>query len=89
VFGTAVDEHGPFAKLAGFPIGLVLTMDILAAGPLTGAAMNPARSFGPALISGTWTDWWVYWIGPVSGGIIAAGIYWFTFLKDREPVLPD
>jgi len=89
VFGTAVDESGPFAKLAGFPIGLVLTMDILAAGTLTGAAMNPARSFGPALVSGTWTDWWVYWVGPVSGGIIAAAVYWFTFLRDREPVLPD
>ena len=89
VFGTAVDEHGPFSKLAGWPIGLVLTMDILAAGPLTGAAMNPARSFGPALVSGTWTDWWVYWIGPVTGGIIAAAVYWVTFLRDREPVLPD
>jgi MIP family channel proteins len=89
VYGTAVDEHGPFAKLAGWPIGFVLTMDILAAGPLTGAAMNPARAFGPALISGTWTDWWVYWVGPVTGGIIAGAVYWATFLKDREPVLPD
>ena len=87
--GAAVDEHGPFAKLAGWPIGLVLTMDILAAGPLTGAAMNPARSFGPAVLSGTWTEWWVYWVGPVTGGIIAAAVYWVTFLRDREPVLPD
>jgi len=89
VYGTAVDEHGPFAKLAGFPIGLVLTMDILAAGPLTGASMNPARTFGPALVSGTWTDNWVYWIGPIAGGIIAAAAYWLFFLKDREPILPD
>jgi MIP family channel proteins len=89
VYGTAVDERGPFAKLAGFPIGLVLTMDILAAGPLTGAAMNPARAFGPALVSGTWTDGWVYWVGPIAGGIIAAAVYWMMFLKEREPVVTD
>jgi glycerol uptake facilitator-like aquaporin len=89
VYGTAVDERGPFAKLAGFPIGLVLTMDILAAGPLTGASMNPARTFGPALVSGTWTDGWVYWIGPIAGGIIAAAIYWMLFLREREPVITD
>jgi aquaporin Z len=89
VYGTAVDERGPFAKLAGFPIGLVLTMDILAAGPLTGASMNPARTFGPALVSGTWTDTWVYWVGPVSGGIIAGAVYWMLFLREREPVVND
>jgi MIP family channel proteins len=89
VYGTAVDDRGPFAKLAGFPIGLVLTMDILAAGPLTGAAMNPARAFGPALVSGTWTSGWVYWIGPVSGGVIAAAVYWMLFLREREPVVND
>jgi aquaporin Z len=89
VYGTAVDERGPFAKLAGFPIGLVLTMDILAAGPLTGAAMNPARAFGPALVSGSWIDGWVYWVGPIAGGIIAAAVYWMMFLKDREPVVTD
>jgi aquaporin Z len=89
VYGTAVDDRGPFAKLAGFPIGLVLTMDILAAGPLTGAAMNPARAFGPALVSGTWTSGWVYWIGPISGGVIAAAVYWMLFLREREPVVND
>ena len=89
VYGTAVDERGPFAKLAGFPIGLVLTMDILAAGPLTGASMNPARTFGPALVSGTWTDTWVYWIGPIAGGVIAGAIYWMFFLREREPVVSD
>src|SRR5437763_11112788 len=71
VYGTAVDERGSFSKIAGLPIGLVLTFDILAGGPLTGAAMNPARAFGPELVGGTWTDWWVYWIGPVGGAASA------------------
>jgi len=88
VFGTAVDDRGPFSKTAGFTIGLVLAFDILAAGPLTGAAMNPARALGPELASGTWTDWWVYWVGPVAGGVIAGVVYWLAFLKDREPATP-
>ena len=85
VYGTAVDDRGPFAKTAGFTIGLVLTFDILAGGPLTGAAMNPARQIGPAVASGTWTDWWVYWIGPIAGGIIAGVAYWAAFLRTKEP----
>jgi MIP family channel proteins len=88
VYGTAVDDRGPFAKTAGFTIGLVLTFDILAGGPLTGAAMNPARAIGPELISGTWTDWWVYWVGPIAGGIIAGVVYWGVFLRGRELATP-
>ncbi len=88
VFGTAVDPRGPLAKTAGLTIGLVLAFDILAAGPLTGASMNPARAFGPGLVSGTWTDWWVYWVGPIAGAVIAAGLYWSVFLKDSESALP-
>jgi aquaporin TIP len=54
---------------------VVITMDILAAGPWTGAAMNPARSFGPALVSGEFTGIWVYFLGPVIGGTVAALLY--------------
>ena len=84
VYATAVDDRGPFAKTAGLTIGLVLTFDIFAGGPLTGAAMNPARAFGPMLVDGRWSDWWVYWIGPIGGGVIAAALYWFAFLDGRE-----
>ncbi len=87
VYGTAIDERGAFSKIAGLPIGLVLTFDILAGGPFTGAAMNPARAFGPMLVAGHWTDWWVYWIGPIGGGIIAAAVYWFGFLGGREKLV--
>jgi MIP family channel proteins len=73
VWGTAVDERAP--KIGGFGIGLCVLMDILVAGPLTGAAMNPARAFGAAIASGTMDHHWVYWIGPMAGGAIAALIY--------------
>jgi glycerol uptake facilitator-like aquaporin len=54
--------------------------DILLGGPLTGAAMNPAREFGPALASGFWDNWGVYWIGPILGGIVAALLYEYVIL---------
>ena len=75
VFATAIDPEGSFGKIAGLAIGLVITMDILMGGLFTGAAMNPARAFGPALIGGEWKGWWVYWVGPVAGGIVAASLY--------------
>jgi aquaporin Z len=85
VFGTAVDPHAP--KVGGFAIGLTVTADILAIGPLTGASMNPARSFGPALASGVFEAQAVYWIGPILGGIAAALLYDTLFLRrGREPV---
>ena len=73
VWGTAVDERGP--KIGGFGIGLTVCMDILFGGPLTGAAMNPARAFGAACASGVWTDHWLYWVAPMAGGAAAARIY--------------
>jgi MIP family channel proteins len=79
VWGTAVDERGP--KIGGFAIGLTVTMGILAIGPLTGAALNPARAFGPALAAGFWPDHWIYWVGPMLGGAAAALIYSRLVLK--------
>jgi aquaporin TIP len=88
VFGTAVDDQGPSSKLAGLTIGLVIAFDIMAFGPYTGAAMNPARWFGPALANGDYSNWWIYIVGPVAGSIIAAVTYWAVFLKGREPITP-
>ncbi len=90
VYGTAVDDRGPFAKTAGFTIGLVIAFDILAFGPYTGAAMNPARWFGPALAAGAWANWYVWIVGPIAGAIVAGVVYWGVFLREpaEEPIVP-
>ncbi len=81
VFATAVDEKGAFNKIAGFGIGLTITMGILVGGPLTGAAMNPARAFGPALAAGHWANHGVYWVGPLAGGFLAGLLYDSLYLR--------
>jgi aquaporin TIP len=86
VFATAADPRGTFKSIAGLAIGLTITFDVLAGGRLTGAAMNPARAFGPELVQGVWTDWWVYWVGPLIGGGLAALVYELLYL--RGPALP-
>jgi MIP family channel proteins len=83
IFGVAVDKRGTFSAVAGFPIGLMISLDILFMGPLTGAAVNPARWFGPALVSGTWTNSWVWIVGPLLGGAIAAKLYETIFVPER------
>jgi len=85
VWATAVDERGAFKAIAGLAIGLTITIDVFVGGPVTGAAMNPARAFGPELAGNTWTGWWIYWIGPIAGAIIAAGGYEFLYLGPAEP----
>ena len=62
-------------KIGGFGIGLTVAFDILAGGPVTGASMNPARSFGPALVQGYWEWHHLYWIAPIAGGVVAALVY--------------
>jgi aquaporin TIP len=79
VFGTAVDPKGP--KVGGFAIGLTIAADIIAIGPATGASMNPARSFGPALVSGVFEGHLVYWIGPIAGAVVAGLVYDRMFLR--------
>ena len=80
VFATAVDPRGAFNKIAGFAIGLTITMEALFGGPFTGAALNPARAFGPALAANHWTNHGVYWIGPLAGGVAAGWLYDILFL---------
>ncbi len=81
VFATAVDEKGAWRAISGFGIGLTITMGILTGGPLTGAALNPARAFGPALASAHWANHGVYWVGPLAGGFVAGLLYDSVFLK--------
>jgi aquaporin Z len=81
VYGTAVSPDAP--KVGGFGIGLVLLFDILVGGPLTGAAMNPARAFGPQLVSGRFIAGIVWWIGPILGGLVA-GVLWSMVLLKKK-----
>lgn len=80
VFGTAVDPRAP--KLGGLLIGLSVGGDILVGGPLTGAAMNPARWFGPAFASMDFTNALVYIVGPVVGGALVALLYRYALAPD-------
>jgi MIP family channel proteins len=81
VFATAVDERGTFRSIAGFGIGLTITLGILVAGPFTGAALNPARALGPALAASHWANHGVYWVGPLAGGFLAGLLYDNLYLK--------
>ena len=82
VFGTAVSPNVP--RIAGFGIGLAVTADILVGGPLTGAAMNPARWLGPAVAALWFDNWYVYWIGPLLGGAIAGLSYRYLFASETQ-----
>ena len=82
VFGAAVDERGKAVKIGGFGIGLTVAFEILACGLITGASMNPARSFGPALVYGHFDYHHLYWIAPVAGAIVAALVYHNLLLKE-------
>ena len=74
VYGTAVDSRAP--HIGGLGVGLVVVADVLVAGNLTGAAMNPARAFGPMIASGFYPGYWyIYLVGPVLGGIVAGLVY--------------
>jgi len=87
VFATVIDPRGAFNKIAGFAIGFVLLFDILLGGPLTGAAMNPARAFGPSLIANLadGNHFLVYWLGPLVGGAVAALLYDRVLLTEKTP----
>jgi MIP family channel proteins len=85
IFGTVVDNRAISMKLGGFGIGLTVTFDILAAGMVTGASMNPARSFGPALIHGDFQYHGYYWLAPIAGAVVAALVYHYLLLEEETP----
>ena len=82
VFGTIVSREAP--KVGGFGVGLVLGFAMIVGGPLTGAVMNPARAFGPAVISGNWQGHFIYWVGPLLGAAAAAGLWAWVLCPDEE-----
>ena len=86
IFATAADPRGTFKSIAGLAIGLTITLDILIGGPLTGAAMNPARAFGPQLVHDFWSDGWIWYLGPLLGGAAAALLYEWLYLRPLAPI---
>jgi MIP family channel proteins len=81
VYGTGIDDRGTWKAIGGFGIGFTVLCDILMGGPVTGASMNPARTFGPALAAGYWDNHIVYWIGPLAGGALAGLVYGRFLIK--------
>ncbi|MFA5191862.1 MAG: aquaporin [Verrucomicrobiia bacterium] len=87
MFGTVMDVRGP--KIGGLGVGLVVAGGVLFGQPLTGAAMNPARVFGTAIVSGHFANHAVYWIGPMLGALLVGVIYGrFLILPDEPPIAP-
>jgi MIP family channel proteins len=86
-FATVADPRGTFKSIAGLAIGFTVAMGILMGGPLTGAAMNPARALGPELISNTWDDFWIWYVGPFAGAVIAAVAYELLYLRPVGPAV--
>ena len=86
VFATLVDARGIFSKTSSFAIGLTISVGVLFGAPFTGAAINPARAFAPALAAHYWSNHGVHWVGPLLGGVLAAVIYDRLFLGDQPPL---
>jgi aquaporin TIP len=89
VYATAVDpKKGSLGTIAPIAIGFIVGANILVGGAFDGASMNPAVSFGPALVSWSWENQWVYWVGPLIGGGLAGIIYDVLFISHTHEQLP-
>uniref|UniRef100_A0A5B7AIX5 Aquaporin TIP2-1 n=1 Tax=Davidia involucrata TaxID=16924 RepID=A0A5B7AIX5_DAVIN len=90
VYATAVDpKKGSLGTIAPIAIGFIVGANILAAGPFSGGSMNPARSFGPAVVRGDFHDNWIYWVGPLVGGGLAGLIYGNVFMHHQHTPLSN
>lgn len=87
VITSVATDTRAVGQLAAIAIGGTVALDALWGGPVTGASMNPARSFGPALVAGLWQDHWIYWLGPLVGAILGAALYQALRLKASHPPL--
>jgi aquaporin TIP len=92
IYGVAVVKRGP-AGIAALLIGLTISIDIFGTGAISGAAMNPARWFGPALVHGQWDHGWIWIVGPIIGAAVAAAVYHFGYHRGSsataEPTLRE
>jgi aquaporin TIP len=86
IFATAVDPRGAFKQISGLAIGLTIALGVLMSYALTGGAMNPARAFGPQLVGQHWAHFWVWYVGPFSGAVIAAATYELLYLRPAGSV---
>lgn len=86
VISAVATDVRAVGQAAAVAIGGYVALAAIFAGPVTGASMNPARSFGPALIGGSWGDHWVYWLGPAVGALIGALLY--QYVRAADPPSP-
>jgi aquaporin related protein len=85
VLATAADRVNKTVNLAPVPIGFALAVGVMAAFHWTGGSLNPARTFGPAVISGEWSNQWVYWLGQLGAAVVIGLLYRFIFLTAPPP----
>jgi aquaporin NIP len=83
IMAVATDVRA-VGEAAAIAIGGYVALAATFAGPIAGASMNPARSFGPALISNDWTAWWAYWLGPIAGALFGALAYQLVRTGQKE-----
>ncbi|MFQ5713028.1 MAG: MIP/aquaporin family protein [Candidatus Scalinduaceae bacterium] len=86
VYATVIDKRANPTN-AGLAIGLVVLFGVMVGGPISGGSLNPARVFGPAIASGHFTNHYVWWIGPILGGVVAGFVYEYLFAEEREEIL--
>jgi glycerol uptake facilitator-like aquaporin len=87
VISSMATDVRAVGQAAAIAIGSYVALAATFAGPIVGASMNPARSFGPALLSGAWTAQWVYWAGPIAGAALGALLY--RYVRAASPPKPD
>ncbi len=84
VLATTTSKNFKIVPLAGLAIGFTLGFNVIFGGSITGGSLNPARSFGPALVTWDFAYQWIYWVAPIAGGLIAAGVYKLLHTKEEQ-----